>query len=170
MNPMIVSKCSASRVQVDAVTYVGRECGGRVGSAELLSVARLALEKAGAGSEAVKDRDAWIMCWSVSKEPTTICPNSHLSIRIYLHQHRMPLPFLPQVFTMESMDMGTVDAGLVVMESVRGRGEPPRVCSFLHSLSNFEFADRSKGRGGKQVSCVLACCVIDAGARIKEDT
>ena len=66
VNPMIVSKCSASRVQVDAVTYVGRECGGRVGSAELLSVARLALEKAGAGSEAVKNRDVWIICWSVS--------------------------------------------------------------------------------------------------------
>ena len=45
-----------------------------VGSPELLSVARLALAKAGAGSEAVKDRDAWIICWSVSKEPTTICP------------------------------------------------------------------------------------------------
>ena len=48
--------------------------------------------------------------------------------------------------------MGTVDAGLVVMESVLGRSEPPRVCSFLRSLSNFKF----KGRGGKQVSCVLA--------------
>ena len=52
--------------------------------------------------------------------------------------------------------MGTVDAGLVAMESVRGRSEPPRVCSFLRSLSNFKFTDRLKGRGGKQVSCVLA--------------
>ena len=52
--------------------------------------------------------------------------------------------------------MRTVDAGLVAMESIRGRSEPPRVCSFLRSLSNFKFTDRLKGRGGKQVSCVLA--------------
>jgi hypothetical protein len=63
-----------------------------------------------------------------------------------------------------------VDAGLVVMESIRGRGELPRVCSFLRSLSNFKFADRSKGRGRKQASRVLACCVIDGGARTEGDT
>ena len=51
-NPVMASKCSGSRVQVDAVTRcVGRECGlmyAWVGSPELLSVARLArLAKAG---------------------------------------------------------------------------------------------------------------------------
>ena len=66
--------------------------------------------------------------------------------------------------------MGTVDAGLVAMDSVRGLGEPPWVCSFLRSLSNLKFADRPKGKGGKQASRVLAHCVIDPGARIKVDT
>ena len=45
------------------------------------------------------------------------------------------------------MDMEIMDTGLVVMESVWGRGEPPRI----GSLSNFKFTDRSKGRDGKQV-------------------
>ena len=61
----------------------------------------------------------------------------------------------------------TVDAGLVAMES---GDEPPWVRSFLRSLSYFKFADRSKGRGEKQASRVLARCVIDAGARTEGDT
>ena len=68
------------------------------------------------------------------------------------------------------MDMGTVDVGLVAMDSIRGLGELPWVCSFLRSLSNLKFAHRLKGKGGKQSSCVLARCVIDPGARIKVDT
>ena len=59
-----------------------------------------------------------------------------------------------------------MDAGLVAMES---GDEPPRVRSFLRSLSYFKFADRSKGRGEKQASRVLARCVIDAGARTEGD-
>ena len=67
----------------------------------------------------------------------------------------------PSFLANESMDMEIVDTGLVAMESVLGRGEPPRVGSFLRSLSNFQFADRSKGRGEEQASRVLARCVID---------
>ena len=153
VNPMIVSKCSASRVQVDAVTCVGRECGGLYLGLGHLSRFRWRGWRWRRQGRAVKRSRTGMRGSYVGRcrrNQQQYAPNSHLSIRIYLHQHRMPLPFLPQLFTTEPMDMGIVDAGLVAMESVWGRGEPPRVCSFLRSLSNLSLLiDQKEGAESK---------------------
>ena len=141
-----------------------------VGSPELLSVARLALAKAGAGSEAVKDRDAWIMCWSVSKEPTTICPQLAPFYQDLPASTPHASPFPPSIVHNRADGYGDCGCGSSCDgERLGTRWTTPGLFFPPFSLK-FKFADRSKGRGGKQVSCVVACCAIDAGARIKEDT
>ena len=153
VNPMIVSKCSASRVQVDAVTCVGRECGGLCLGLGHLSCFRWRGWRWRRQGRAVKRSRTGMRGSCVGRcrrNQQQSAPNSHLSVRIYLHQHPMPLPFLPQLFTTEPMDMGIVDAGLVAMESIWGRGEPPRVCSFLRSLSNLSLLiDQKEGGESK---------------------
>ena len=75
---------------------------------------------------------------------------------ISLHRHRMPFPFRQVSVTEHRPDpvlsnpIRSQLAGLFPRE----RGELPRVCS-LCSVSDFKFADRSKGRGRKQASRVI---------------
>ena len=93
VNPMIVSKCSASRVQVDAVTRVGRECGGLCLGLGHLSCFRWRGWRRRRQGRAVKRsrtgmRGSCVGRCRRNQQQST--PNSHLSIRINTYASPFP--------------------------------------------------------------------------------